>query len=162
MGRPPIRPNTFLHGAGGGMSPAGMQVVRQELGSSMLRKGTLAHDGTDILMNLAEQGDPDWERARDRQGGIPKIIEIGMRPVEYSLDDYPGRIWLTAYGDGRVMADPDYAFGQPVLASSNVRVEDIYQLWKAKESMKSISYELDVPLADIEAIVRTHSVDLAA
>ena len=141
---------------------SGMRVVRQELGSSMLKKGTLAHDGRDILMNLAEQGDPDWERACDRQGGIPKIIEVGMYPVEYLLDDYPGRLWLTAYGAELVMVDPRFAFGQPVLASSNVRVEDIYGLWKAGDTMQNISYEMNVPLDDIESIVRTHSVDLAA
>jgi hypothetical protein len=35
-----------------------MRVVRAELGDRMLKKGMLAHDGQDILMNLAASGDP--------------------------------------------------------------------------------------------------------
>ncbi|MDR0593353.1 MAG: hypothetical protein LBG60_08915 [Bifidobacteriaceae bacterium] len=109
---------------------AGMREVRAELGDRMLEKGVLAHDGLDILMNLATRGNPDWERARDHQGGLPKIIEIGLKPVVYVDDDLPGRIHLTAYGGALVVADPRYSFGQPIVESSGARVEDILGMFK--------------------------------
>jgi len=134
----------------------GMSAVRNELGPRMLQRGVLAHDGREILMNLATSGDPHWERARDRQGGLPKIIDIGLQPIIYTDDDLPGRVRLTAYGQTRVVADPNFAFGQPFVESSRTRVEDILNMFKAGENVLTVAEEMGVSSEDVESIVRTH------
>jgi uncharacterized protein (DUF433 family) len=135
---------------------SGMTAVRNELGDRMLERGVLAHDGRDILMNLATGGDAQWERARDRQGGLPEIIEIGLRPIIYTSDDLPGRVRLTAYGSTSVVADPNYAFGQPIVEKSGVRVEDVLSLFKSGETLSVVANEMGVSTDDVESIVRTH------
>jgi uncharacterized protein (DUF433 family) len=140
---------------------SGMRAVRQELGDRMLKQDVLAHDGRDILMNLAKGGNPEWERARDHQGGLPKIIEIGLRPIVYMDDNLPRRVHLTAYGETAVIADPLYSFGQPIVESSGARVEDILSMFKAGERLSTVAKEMGVRTADVESIVRTH-VALAA
>jgi len=134
----------------------GMSAVRRELGDRMLERGILAHDGRDILMNLATKGDPYWERARDQQGGLPKIIEMGLKPIIYTEDHLPGRVRLTAYGETSVVADPQFAFGQPIVESSGVRVEDILGMFKAGEKASTVAKEMGVSRDDVESIVRTH------
>jgi uncharacterized protein (DUF433 family) len=140
---------------------SGLKVVRQELGDRMLERGVLAHDGKDILMNLASGGDAQWERARDRQGGLPKIIEIGLKPIIYTDDSLPGRVRLTAYGQTPVVADPGFSFGQPIVETSGARVEDILAMFKAGERLSTVADEMGVSTDDVESIVRTH-VALAA
>jgi uncharacterized protein (DUF433 family) len=135
---------------------SGMKVVRQELGNRMLVRGIIAHDGRDILMNLAARGDTEWVRARDHQGGLPQIIDIGLKPISWGEDDLPARVRLTAYGDTPVIADPRYAFGQPIVESSGARVEDILALFKAGEALATVAAEMGVANEDVEAIVRTH------
>ena len=134
----------------------GMLAVRRELGGRMLMRGVLAHDGRDILMNLATGGDPEWERARDKQGGLPKIIDLGLKPIIYIDDDLPGRVRLTAYGETFVVADPNFAFGQPIVESSRTRVEDILSMFKAGEKVTTVAEEMGVSRDDVESIVRTH------
>jgi uncharacterized protein (DUF433 family) len=135
---------------------SGMVEVRRALGDRMLAKGVIAHDGKDILMNLADRGDPDWVRARDRQGGLPEIIEIGLKPIEWAADGLPQRVRLIAYGDNMVAADPRVALGQPFVVSSGARVEDIIDLFRAGEDLATVSHEMGVNPRDVEAIVRAH------
>jgi uncharacterized protein (DUF433 family) len=141
---------------------SGMSAVRKELGNDLLKKGYLAYDGRDILMNLAESSnEPEWTRARDMQIGIPKIIEKGLRLITWASDDYPQSIQLEAYGHAEVIADPRFAFGQPVIKGTRVRVEDILGMFKAGEGLSTISEEMVIAEPIIEALIRPH-VGLAA
>ncbi|MDR3106953.1 MAG: DUF433 domain-containing protein [Bifidobacteriaceae bacterium] len=135
---------------------SGMRGVRCELGDRMLERGVLAHNGTGILMNLATRGDLNWERARDRQGGIKGIVEVGLQPIQYTHDDLPGRVRLTVYRDTRVVADPRFAFGQPIVERSGARVEDILSMFKAGEDLETVAGEMNVSTDDVESIIRTH------
>jgi len=140
----------------------GMVKVREQLGVQMLTRGVLAHDGREILMNLADGGDPAWTRARDLQGGLPEVIEIGLRPITWDDEGIPQTVHLTAYRDVHVVADPRYSFGQPIVDESGVRVEDILALFKAGESVTDVAGELAVDTRAVESIVRTHVLALAA
>jgi uncharacterized protein (DUF433 family) len=139
----------------------GMGKVRKHLGERMLREGVLAHDGRDILMNLAEQGDTEWTRARDLQGGLPKVIETGLKPITWDEQGIPESVRLTAYDSAPEVADPRYAFGQPIIEGTLVRVEDVLALFKAGDTIQLVSDEMDIPATVVESIVRTH-VALAA
>lgn len=135
---------------------SGMSAVRAKYGDRMLEKDVLAHDGKDILVNHADEGEPEWARARDQQGGLPKLIEIGLQPITYTNDNLPGRVRLTAYGDVDVIADPRYSFGQPVIDGTGVRVEDVLSLFRAGENLATITEEMGIGIDAAEAVVRRH------
>lgn len=135
----------------------GMRTVRESLGREMLRKGVLGHDGKDILMNLGDgAAAAAWTRARDRQGGIPGIIERVMSPITFGSDDLPTRLRLTAYEYAEVIIDPRFAFGQPIEASSGVRAGDIVQLFSAGEPIDTVAEEFEVEPSIVQSILRVH------
>lgn len=137
----------------------GMAAVRRALGERMLARGRLAHDGRDILMNLADDAAAaEWARARDQQGGLPGVIERGLTPITWAADGYPQRVRLTAYQGADVIVDPRFAFGQPIVADRGVRTEDIIQMFRAGDSVKDVADEFRIDARIVEAIVRTHVV----
>jgi uncharacterized protein (DUF433 family) len=140
---------------------SGMKAVRKKLGFEMFKKGRLAVDGSDILMNLADGLDAEWTRARDSQPGIPGLIDIVLRPIEWGLDGYPQKVRLVAYANVDITADPRLAFGQPVIDGTRVRVDDVIGLVKAGESFDRISEEMQIPRSVIESVIRPY-VRLAA
>jgi uncharacterized protein (DUF433 family) len=142
---------------------AGMRRVRRVLGRDMLREGALASDGVDILMKLDDaDGGRDWVRARDEQGSLKGVVEIGLSPITWAADGYPQVVRLTAYPGIAVVADPQRAFGQPIVKGTRARVIDIVSLFKAGESVATVAEEMDVPTAAVESIVRVHVQAIAA
>jgi len=136
---------------------AGMKAIKLELGDRMYQDGVLATDGKDIFMRVAEPSiGSEWLRAKDFQTTIPTIIDLGLKLITWDEHGYPLSIALTAYGDADVVADYRYAFGQPVVRSTRVRVEDIIQYFKAGESVESICSELNLEPHIVEAIIRPH------
>jgi uncharacterized protein (DUF433 family) len=137
----------------------GMSVVRRELGENgMLTRGRLAHDGRDILMNLADDAAAaEWSRARDRQGGLPGVIERGLKPITWARDDLPQSVRLTAYEGAEVIVDPRFVFGQPMIADRGVRTEDVIQMFRAGDSIQDVADEFRVEVHTVESIVRTHT-----
>ena len=134
---------------------AGMKAVRNELSDQMLVRGRLAHDGTNILMNMPDEGETSgWTVARNMQGGIPGVIERCLWPITWAEDDLPQRVRLTAYEGADIIIDPRFAFGQPIVARRGVRADDIFEMFKAGDSMETVSAEFRVEPAVIEAIVR--------
>jgi len=133
---------------------AGMTAVRRELGDQMLMRDRLAHDGTNILMNLPDADAEGWTVARNMQGGIPGVIERGLHPIIWAEDDLPQRVRLTAYEGADIIVDPRFAFGQPIVARNGVRADDIFELFKAGDSMETVSAEFRVEPEVIEAILR--------
>jgi uncharacterized protein (DUF433 family) len=136
---------------------SGMQEVRKHLGSNMLKKGKLAHDGKNILMDLADKSDtPEWTRARDLQIAIPKIIDEGLRLITWDEAQYPQSVRLTAYGSNNIVADYRFAFGRPIIKGTRIRAEDITQPFKAGETLENICAELSIDLQTAESVIRAH------
>jgi uncharacterized protein (DUF433 family) len=140
----------------------GMAKVREKLGARMLSHGVLAHDGREILMNWANGGNPEWTRARDLQGGLPEIIEIGLRPITWDDGGVPQTVRLTAYEGVSVVADPRYSFGQPIVDDVGVRVDDVLALFRAGECIVDVADEMALDPGMVESIVRTRVLALAA
>lgn len=95
-----------------------------------------------------------WTVARNMQGGIPGVIERCLWPITWAEDDLPQRVRLTAYEGVDIIIDPRFAFGQPIVARRGVRADDIFEMFKAGDSMETVSAEFRVEPAVIEAIVR--------
>ena len=141
---------------------SGMVAIRKELGNDLLKKGCLATDGKDILLNYAlSQTDPQWTHARDMQIGIPKVIEEGLQLIRWADDDYPQSVKLKVYGYSDVIADPRIAYGHPVIEGTRTRVEDVVSLFKAGEPFGVIAQEFQIDEAVVQDIIRPH-VKLAA
>lgn len=130
----------------------GMTAVRDELGPRMLQQDRLAHDGRDILINLGGR-EAEWERARDRQGGIAGVIERALTPIRWDSEGFPEELRLVAYGDANVVANPRYAFGQPIVANG-ARIEDVLDLFDAGDSIETVANEFNLTLRDVEAVLR--------
>lgn len=133
----------------------GVSALRGALGPDYLQRERLAHDGTDLLVRLADT-DQEWTRARDSQAGIPGVIAIGLRAITFDVQGVPERVSLEQYDGAEVIIDPRFAFGQPVVADRGVRVEDIAGLFYAGESIEVVAEEFAVTTAVVQAVVRTY------
>ena len=139
---------------------SGMLVVRKELGNELLKKGCLATDGKDILIDYGKT-DVEWTRARDLQIAIPKVINEGLQLIRWAEDDYPQAVRLKVYGYADVVADPRIAYGQPVFEGTRTRVEDVIGLFMAGEPLEVIAREFQIGEAAVQDMIRPH-VKLAA
>lgn len=135
----------------------GVAALRDKLGPGWLQRDRLAHDGADILMNLARSGDEEWTRARDAQAGIPGFIDVGLKFIEFDEDGIPGRVRLTQYVGADVIIDPRFGFGQPILDDEGVRVADVAELFLAGDSISVVSEEFGVAESVVESIVRSYA-----
>ena len=135
----------------------GVTALRQHLGPAWLQRDRLAHDGVDVLRNLADQGDAEWTRARDAQAGIPGYIEVGLEHIEFDTDGIPGRVRIAKYAGADVIIDPRFGFGQPILDEQGVRVQDVAELFLAGDSIAVVSEELGVAEPVVESIVRSYA-----
>lgn len=120
--------------------------VRSEFGTPYaLATKKIATDGIDIFIEYADAG--DLARAHDGQRPIRDVVTDYLRYIEWDpQDQYAGALRLPQFRANAVIIDPNFAFGQPVLASKKIPIEAIVDLWKAGEPMEVVAeeYELDV------------------
>lgn len=135
----------------------GVTALRKQLGPGWLQRDRLAHDGADILRNLADRDNPEWIRARDAQAGIPGYIEVGLEHIEFDIDGIPGRVRLAKCAGAEVIIDPRFGFGQPILDEQGVRVQDVAGLFLADDSIAVVSEEFGVAEPVVESIVRSYA-----
>jgi uncharacterized protein (DUF433 family) len=140
----------------------GVEALKRRLGSDYLMRDRLAHDGRDVLVDLGRDEGSEWQRARDSQGGIAGVIDVGLGRITWADDGLPQRVTLAGYEGADVIVDPRFAFGQPMLEDRGVRVEDIAQLFLAGEPIQTVADEFDVEPARVEAIVRAYARQRAA
>ena len=144
-----------LRGAGLSMQAitVGMRRAHQALGENMLKRGVLAHDAKDLLVNLGDDVDAEWTRARDMQGGLKGVIERSLTVLEWE-SDFPLAIQLAAYEGAKVIADPRFSSGHPIDAATGVRVDDLVNMFRAGDDIAMISKEYGVESALIETAIR--------
>ncbi len=130
--------------------------LRRELGDEyVLASRRLATDGVTILANvIGTPTVPEWERARDGQGAIREVVSEYLTYVTWADDEYPQQLQLKTYGTVNVVIDPRFAFGQPVLARSKIRVEDVLDAFGAGETLKAIADEYGLESEEVEAVIR--------
>ncbi|GAA1714512.1 hypothetical protein GCM10009745_73520 [Kribbella yunnanensis] len=117
----------------------------------------LAHDGRDLLIEIAAEGrEAGWERIRDSQGGLPGVLRRGSAAIGWSDDGYAATLRLVIYQDIDVIVDPSQSRGQPVIAGSGVRVEDVLDRIRTGASYREIAGKFDLEDFEVEALVRPH------
>ncbi|TDO54614.1 hypothetical protein EV643_101404 [Kribbella sp. VKM Ac-2527] len=127
----------------------------------------LAHDGRDLLIEIAAEGrDPAWERIRDSQGGLPGVVRRGSAAVGWADDGYAATLRLVVYSDVDVLVDPLRSYGQPILEGAGnaagpgevelIRVEDVVDHARAGEPYHAIATKFGLEDFEVEALVRPH------
>ncbi|TCC55834.1 DUF433 domain-containing protein [Kribbella pittospori] len=117
----------------------------------------LAHDGRDLLIEIAAEGrEQGWERIRDSQGGLPGVLCRGSAAIGWSEDGYAGTLRLVIYHDVDVVVDPERAGGQPLVEGSEVRVEDVIDRVRTGATYREIAAKFSLEDFEVEALVRPH------
>ncbi len=129
--------------------------VRREFGTEYgLATKKIATDGIDIFIEYAESG--DLARAHDGQRPIRETIQDYLRYIDWDeCDGIAARLRLPQFPESApVVVDPDYAWGQPVLAGSKTPLEAIVNLWKAGEPMEVVAEEYELDVETVEDLCR--------
>ncbi|TDW17861.1 MerR family transcriptional regulator [Kribbella kalugense] len=115
----------------------------------------LAHDGRDLLVEIAAEGrEPGWERIRDSQGGFPGVLRRGSAAIGWSDDGYAGTLRLVIYQDIDVIVDPERSYGRPMVG--DVQVEDVIDHVRTGASYREIAAKFNLEDFEVEAMVRPH------
>lgn len=117
----------------------------------------LAHDGRDLLIEIAAEGrEPGWERIRDSQGGLPGLLRRGSAAIGWSDDGYAGTLRLVIYHDIDVTVDPSRSSGQPMIDGSDVHVDDVVDSVRTGASYREIATKFNLEDFEVEALIRPH------
>ncbi|MFC6158283.1 MerR family transcriptional regulator [Kribbella jiaozuonensis] len=115
----------------------------------------LAHDGRDLLVEIAAEGrEAGWERIRDSQGGFPGVLRRGSAAIGWSDDGYAGTLRLVIYHDIDVIVDPSRSYGRPMV--DDVFVEDVIDEVRTGASYREIAAKFNLEDFEVEALVRPH------
>ncbi len=128
----------------------------------VLASRALYTDGAEVLYDFAErEGDtPEARSARElvvvRSGQrvFTDVVDAYLHRVEFAPDGYVRLIRLPQYDRAEVVADPDYAFGQPIFVHGGARVEDVLDRFRSGESLDAVAKEYGVPRFELEDALR--------
>jgi uncharacterized protein (DUF433 family) len=134
-----------------------IEVLQRELDlDHALGSKRLYTDGAEILFDYANKEDEEQLRGltvvRTRQRVFAPVIQEYLRRITYAPDGWARRLKLPI--SKNVIVDPDRAFGQPIFEKGAVRVEDVLDRFEAGDSLGDVAYDFDVPVEDIEEVVR--------
>lgn len=114
----------------------------------------IATDGIDVFVHYLEPD--DLARAGDGQRPIREVVRHYLRYILWQPDDeFPYRLALRQYPDNaRVVIDPQFGWGAPVVDGANVTVEAVVGLWRAGEPVETVARNYGLTGEQVESIVR--------
>jgi uncharacterized protein (DUF433 family) len=122
-----------------------VDVLRDEIGlENALLSERLKTDGAEILI---ENGDHDLVVVRNHQGVFRDVVDQYLQSIAYR-DGFVDFLRLPAFEHIEVIVDPRRNSGQPTVARTGVRVEDVISRVRAGEAMSDVAADFD--LDDIE------------
>lgn len=128
--------------------------VRSNFGTEFaLASKRIATDGIDIFIR---HNAGEFVRVGDHQILIRDAVGDYLRYITWSTDtEYAARLRLPSFvGEARVMIDPRFAWGAPVVERNKVRVQAVLDLWAAGEPLSIVANEYGLTLAETEEICR--------
>jgi uncharacterized protein (DUF433 family) len=113
----------------------------------------IASDGIDIFI---QHNDGEFVRAGDHQILIRDAVGAYLRYITWSPDtEYASRLRLRSFGDqARVVIDPRFAWGAPVVERNKVPIQAVLDLWAAGEPLSVVAKEYGLTVAEAEEICR--------
>lgn len=113
-------------------------------------------DGAEILYDYAMAADEEelcaLTAVRTQQRLFVPVIQEYLRRITYAQDGWARQLRLPI--SKNVVVDPNRSFGQPIFAKNAVRVEDVLDRFQAGDSLRDLAYDFDVPVEDVEEVVR--------
>jgi uncharacterized protein (DUF433 family) len=128
--------------------------VRVNFGTDFaLASKRIASDGIDIFI---QHNDGEFVRAGDHQILIRDVVGDYLRYITWSPDtEYAARLQLRSFGDeARVVIDPRFAWGAPVVERNKVPIQAVLDLWAAGEPLSAVANEYGLTVAEAEEICR--------
>lgn len=102
-----------------------------------------AGDGQLLEVLGGQQGAHAWDQ----------ILDQFLKDLEYQ-NELARRWWPLGEEDKRVVVDPDYGFGLPVIMGSGVRTETIAEQYYAGDKVEHIAYDFNVTPEQIEGALK--------
>ncbi len=128
--------------------------VRDTFGTDFaLASKRIASDGIDIFIQHAEN---EFTRVGDHQILIREVVGDYLRYITWdSKTEYAARLQLPGFSeDARVIVDPQFAWGDPVVARNKVPIRAVVDLWAAGESLSVVADEYGLTIPEAEEICR--------
>ncbi len=109
----------------------------------------LCTDGVEVLYELGVNG-TKLIVIKNAKKVFSEIVEDFLKKIEYSEDGYASRIQLVKYKKAKVVVDPTMSFGQPIFATSGVRVQDVVERLRTGEPKEEVAEDFHTPRSHIE------------
>lgn len=129
--------------------------VRAEFGTEYgLATRRIATDGVDVFVYYLDSD--EMARAGDRQMPFRELIKDYLQYISWESDGFASRLTLRMYDPSvaKVVIDPRFAWGSPVVEPAMVTVEAVLGLWRAGEKPDAVAREYGLSVAQVEALIR--------
>lgn len=128
--------------------------VRDNFGTDFaLASHRIATDGIDIFIR---HNDGEFARVGDHQVLLREVVGDYLRYITWSpKSEYAASLRLPSFGDdARVIVDPRFGWGAPVVERNKVPVRAVLDLWAAGEPMSAVAREYGLTALEVEEICR--------
>ena len=129
--------------------------VRAEFGTEYgLATRRIATDGIDVFIHYLDSD--ELARAADRQIPIRGVVEDYLKYVSWDNDGFARRLVLRRYDPAiaRVVIDPRFAWGAPIVEPANVTVDAVLGMWRGGESPETVADEYGLSVEQVKALIR--------
>lgn len=130
--------------------------VRMEFGNEYgLATRRIATDGIDVFVHYLDSD--EMARAGDSQMPLRQVIANYLQYIDWEEgDEYPTRLTLRKYDPevARVVIDPRFAWGEPVVEPARVPVTAVLGMWRAGEPPDVVADEYGLSVEQVQALVR--------
>jgi uncharacterized protein (DUF433 family) len=130
--------------------------VRTELNDEYaLASQKMATDGVAVFVRMA---DDSLIHVRGNQYAIEEVVKDYLRFITWDEVGTPTQLRLRQYPDAaRVIIDPRFGWGAPVLSETKAPVDAMLQLWRTGEPMSVVAEEFRLPEHVVEDVLRAAS-----
>ena len=118
-----------------------------------LLKPDFETDGEALFVELQETGKAPTllEASGGRQLVWPEAVREHFQSLDFDARGDPTRLWLD--NRRKVMLDPRFGWGLPVIAGSGVRTDVLFERLEAGEELDTIAEDFSLELSEVEAAV---------
>ena len=111
----------------------------------------IATDGVNLFAEVAE----DFYVDQHNQVPFNEVIARHLQYIRWNRKGQPMQLRLSQYPDSaKVIIDPRFGWGRPVMAESKTPVSAVVDLWHAGEPMDVVAEEFDLSRDVVEDICR--------
>lgn len=88
-----------------------------------------------------------------QQAALPGLVKTTLQAFDFANDQFAER-WHPFGRENPIVIDPTVSAGAPTVIDRRITVETVYKRWKAGWQWDRIADELELTLANVEAVLR--------